>query len=246
MMKKTATDKLFNALKERDAAAARRAIAAGADVNARDCYGCTPLRYADSAKLCRLLMDAGAVPTTEDVVCGHYVDKLRLFVDRGVDVRLHRRMGETALWWALEADAARFLLEQGLSVHDRDDSGATALFGNIWPEVAEVLLEAGADLFVQDNAGNTLLHGTDARLGCWPLFLSAGLDVNARNKWGETPLHRAECAESVQLLMQHGADPTLRNNDGKTPAEYWQEEENASFLADELPLMLKYVRADGE
>lgn len=246
MMRQTATDELFRALQKCNAAAARRAVAAGADVNARDSYGCTPLRYADSVELCRMLMDAGAVPTTDDVVCCHYVDKLRLFVDRGVDVRLHRRMGETALWWALEAEAARFLLEQGLSVHDRDDSGATALFGNIWPEVAEVLLEAGADLFVQDYNGNTLLHGTDARLGCWPLFLSAGLDVNARNKWGQTPLHRAECAESVQLLMQHGADPSLRNNDGETPAEYWQEEENAAFLADELPLMLKYVRAAGD
>lgn len=245
MMKRTATDELFDALKACDAAAVRRAIAAGADVNARDRYGCTPLRYADSAELCLLLMDAGAVPTTDDVICGHYAEKLRLFVNRGVDVRLHGRMGQTALWWALEADAARFLLEQGLSVHDRDDSGATALFGNIWPEVAEVLLEAGADLFVQDNAGNTLLHGTDARLGCWPIFLSAGLDVNARNKWGETPLYRAQCAESVKLLMQHGADPTLRNNDGETPAEYWQGEENASFPADELPQMLKYVHAAG-
>lgn len=246
MMRETATDELFRALKKRDATTARRAVAAGADVNARDRYGCTPLRYADSAELCRMLLDAGAVPTTDDVVCAHYVDKLRLFVDWGVDVRMHRRMGETALWWALDADAARLLLEQGLSVHDRDDSGATPLFGNIRPEVAEVLLAAGADLFVRDNAGNTLLHGTDARLGCWPLFLSAGLDVNARNKWGETPLHCAECAESVQLLMQHDADPTLRNNDGETPAEFWQEEENASFLADELPQMLKYIRAYGE
>ncbi|MBQ8516664.1 MAG: hypothetical protein IJ498_03690 [Akkermansia sp.] len=245
-MKLSATDTLFRALQKCDHATARRAIAAGADVNARDGYGCSPLRYTNSAEMCRLLLEAGAVPTTDDVVCAHYGEKLRLFVDWGVDVRKHRRMGETALWWALDADAARFLLEQGLSVHDRDDSGATALFGNIWSEVAEVLLAAGADLFVRDNAGNTLLHGTDARLGCWPLFLSAGLDVNARNKWGQTPLHRAECAESVELLMQYGADPTLRNNDGETPAEYWLEEENASFLADELPQMLKNVRAYGE
>lgn len=108
MMDRTATEKLFNALKARDVAAARRAIAAGEDVNARDCYGCTPLRYADSEELCRMLMDAGAVPTTDDVVCAHYVDKLRLFVDRGVDVRRHRRMGETALWWALEAGCGAF------------------------------------------------------------------------------------------------------------------------------------------
>lgn len=51
-------------------------------------------------------------------------------------------------------------------------------------------------------------------------LLDAGARINAQDKNGATPLHRAvrtRCAAAVHLLLASGADPLLRNNPGSTP-----------------------------
>jgi hypothetical protein len=51
-------------------------------------------------------------------------------------------------------------------------------------------------------------------------LLDAGADINAPDKNGATPLHRAvrtRCAAAVRCLLEAGCDPTLRNKPGSTP-----------------------------
>ena len=51
-------------------------------------------------------------------------------------------------------------------------------------------------------------------------LLDAGAAINAPDKNGATPLHRAvrtRCAAAVRLLLKAGADPKLRNKPGSTP-----------------------------
>ena len=51
-------------------------------------------------------------------------------------------------------------------------------------------------------------------------LLDAGADINAPDKNGATPLHRAvrtRCADAVKSLLEAGADPTIRNKPGSTP-----------------------------
>lgn len=66
-------------------------------------------------------------------------------------------------------------------------------------------------------------HGDTARV---IEFLKHGADVNARDKYGSTPLHWATYyghVEVVRLLLEWGADPTVRDKDGKSPLDVARE-----------------------
>src|SRR3954468_18837430 len=75
----TPADNLFQSIRTGDLAGVRSALAAGADVNAKDPEGSTPLMYA-----------ALYAANTE---C------LRLLLDRGADTNAANAIGGTALIW---------------------------------------------------------------------------------------------------------------------------------------------------
>ena len=102
---------------------------------------------------------------------------------------------------------------------------------------AEALLDAGANPFATDNHGNGCLHTLAFSIyksaGVRSLFtklLHMGLDVNARNERGETPIfnlnkhlsgstskanERIEAAAALSLFEDAGADLFARDNSGK-------------------------------
>jgi ankyrin repeat protein len=52
------------------------------------------------------------------------------------------------------------------------------------------------------------------------LLLKAGASIDAQDRNGATPLHRAvrtRCAAAVKCLLDAGGDPTIRNKPGSTP-----------------------------
>ena len=96
-------------------------------------------------------------------------------------------------------------------------------------EIAKLLLVAGAEV----NATGKLRHARplhyaadggperDAKrqVAMIRLLLEAGADIQAQDKNGATPLHRAvrtRCAEAVKCLLDAGADATIRNKPGST------------------------------
>ena len=57
--------------------------------------------------------------------------------------------------------------------------------------------------------------------------MKSGLDVNAADVFGHTPLHVAyaqECNEIIGFLWMNGANPNLRDNGGFLPVDYYENE----------------------
>ena len=65
--------------------------------------------------------------------------------------------------------------------------------------------------------------------------------VNATDKWGFTPLHEAAQKGRTQLcalLLAHGADPTLKNQEGQTPLDLCSADDVKCLLQDAMPSTL--------
>jgi ankyrin repeat protein len=100
-------------------------------------------------------------------------------------------------------------------------------------DVVRYLLEAGADPRPASRVGGfTPLHSavaTDAGaadIEIVRMLLDGGAAPNARSQSGSTPLHTAAFTgdrASLDLLLKHGADPGIRNKEGKSAADVARE-----------------------
>jgi ankyrin repeat protein len=106
-------------------------------------------------------------------------------------------------------------------------------------DMVRMLLEGGADPNVNSETKTTVL-GEAAATGdaaMVRILLEAGAEVNAKDPFGDTALMIAaqlvdsQEAEAVALeLIDHGADPLLENNLGRTAAMLAQEADNQGVL----------------
>ncbi|XP_022353981.1 ankyrin repeat and LEM domain-containing protein 1 isoform X2 [Enhydra lutris kenyoni] len=95
------------------------------------------------------------------------------------------------------------------------------------PRAVEELLSRGADpnLLLADGAAAVHLAARARHprgLRCLEALLSRGGDANARSVEALTPLHVAAawgCRRGLELLLGHGADPALRDQDGLWPLD---------------------------
>lgn len=104
-----------------------------------------------------------------------------------------------------------------------------AIWGNVG--VAQVLLSHGAD-----PDGNVMRRKIPLAIAAQNghdelvrLLLAKGANVNAQDQQGDTALHRAVTpavgrhSGVIETLVGHGADPRIRNREGKTPLEEFED-----------------------
>jgi ankyrin repeat protein len=118
-------------------------------------------------------------------------------------------------------------LQGGHGLDEGDDTGRTALHWAVrggHTEVAAWLLRNGARASVRDGGGMTPLMkvGQSGRLGALQILLQevGEQGLRERDVFGQTVLHRAVISdheEAVQALLLADADPTIKDDEGKTP-----------------------------
>lgn len=120
------------------------------------------------------------------------------------------------------------------------------MVANIWVAAADNEIEtvrkhldSGLSANAKDPNGYTPIHAAASygNLDILRLLLSKGGDINIQDTEGDTPLHHVEDAKVAKILIEElNANWKLRNNDGQTPAEYIEEE-------DEFPELAIYLRS---
>ena len=192
-------------------------LAAGADLDARSKYGTTALWSAAIAGR------------------GDLVDFL---LRHGANLKNRDQEERTVLMFAAKhgpiGDVVGRLLAHGAEVNAQDDTGRTALmYAALWARrsVIDALLDGGADINRQDIRGVTaLIYSTGespkaSEIGMLGRELSTTPEGGNAPKWDavKKAIRLAKAyhgrAEVIRHLLARGADPELRDDNGRTALE---------------------------
>ena len=116
-------------------------------------------------------------------------------------------------------NVVRLLLNYGLDPNADNIRKRTPLMYATTPEMAELLIAYGAQLNCKDCFGDSLLHSScyEKHSAIMTQFFSKWIDINIKNKCGETALHTA-CAwidiKNVQMLLDLGCDTNITDDNG--------------------------------
>lgn len=213
-LKKISSTALLNAVREGDPEGVKALLAGGANVNAQDADGWTPLMLA--------------------TVKGH-VEVARVLLGEGADIHTKNSRGWTALRFAVSMDdteAVRLLLEKGADVNDKDEDGNTALMqaaGEKSIESLILLLVHGADTNIKNHAGETAL--TIAARHGYPEIVQWLNEAGA----GCHELTRHVQADAGELFSEGELEQLIEKIDGLIPHAGSDADAEMQSLADALP-----------
>lgn len=212
---------LINAVLARDPGRVKLLIEAGANVNARDTSGFSPLDTAArnrAPSMIETLIAAGADPNATDsdgffpllhAINRNHVPSVEMLAKKGADLEKPTKEGITPLSWAIgdgKFFAAKALIEAGADVNSR--SGY---------EAVTPLMVAATQLPAKTRSGNLVQGPQPVDLA--RLLIDKGADVNSKSKDDVTALMIAaghNNAALVGLLAGAGADLGATSTQGQT------------------------------
>lgn len=184
-------ESFIEAIKKNDIIIVKALIDAGADINAKDPYGETPLHIA----------------------CVRGLEKIiSLLIAEGADVNARDGRALTPLHvaaWGGHEETVALLIANGAMVDARGDDGATPLMVSTLSghsETMALLIDNGADINAKNRTGLTPLHvaALTGQKEAVELLIDKGADADAKNENGVTPLQMAsqQGHQSIVTLLK--------------------------------------------
>jgi ankyrin repeat protein len=246
------SDDYYSAIRRDDTAAVDRLIKS-AGVNIKDNRGNTPLMYATavgSEAMMRRLIDAGAEVNARNefddtalLWCGGNLNRIKLLVEHGADVKVQSKQGHTPIYVAsAEAGglpAVQYLVSKGATLaippspQGETPLGAAAIANDT--DLVRYIVEKGGKEIVAPPGGLVALQfaAGNGNLELVKLLLSKGVDVNMASPPEFTRVKNGPIAignltalilssaggetEIVRTLLDAGANVNAQDVRGMTP-----------------------------
>lgn len=202
----------------------------GANPNAKSKLGFTPLHLAALyAMHCRASHELQ-----------QQVHNVGLLIEHGADVNAQTDGGIQPIGLAMrweDIEILQYLVDNGADVTSPEDSRYPSIIMVRTVEQLDFLIAHGANVDAQDSEGNTLLHSLGrnfnylANITLIKRALEFGANPNIKNDEGRTPLHGFAYSvfldieipyignlyrHTLQQLLEHGADTSIRDDIGET------------------------------
>jgi ankyrin repeat protein len=217
---------IFYAIRDYDEKVFTFLVKNGADVNAQDENGNTPLHLLTN--------------TIRNIA------SIKLLVEKGASINIKNKEGINAFSKAIELARYRnidneqtinFLIEQGADVNTEDENKVTPLMKIISIgetqglnlELIKKIITNGANIDAYDKNGKTALHYAMEQKSRYEnrklikLLIEKGADVNVQDNEGNTPLILATKNYDVELiksLVEGGALLSIKDKKGKGAIDY--------------------------
>jgi ankyrin repeat protein len=228
---------LFQAVAKGDIGAVRVLLTNGADLEAKDDRGDTPMIVAagnHNVAAVKLLLEKGADVSARN----NYEETALIEAARSMDPELLRVLLDgspdikdknAALFEAAEsAPVVRQMADVPAILNGHNEQTAAAVPEAPWVKSVRRLLDSGANIEAKDEEGDTPLirAASFGQTETFELLLERGAKINVRDKRGMTPLIAAACACAVatmnstydimRILLEKGTDVNARTRDGTT------------------------------
>ncbi|KAK2703938.1 putative ankyrin repeat protein RF_0381 [Artemia franciscana] len=205
-------DTLIFAVKYGDIEGVKVIIDEGAEIDAKDVLGKTPLHYAVEKK------------RTSDI---KMTDIVKMLLDNGARINAKNRNGETPLHCAIEKKniiMTELLLRHGAHVNARDNNDLSPLHVAAWEgclQTVDYLLNYGADISAEDKTRRTPIFYAiwKGDLKTTRLLLTRKPNLKDRPHLLNIASQKG-CIEIVQALLENNADINASDSNGLTALHF--------------------------
>jgi len=208
---------MHDAAKKGDEVELKWLMSQGANVNAKDNEGRTPIHYAARE--------------------GHY-KAMDLLIKQNANVNAQDHNNMTPMHYAVgnnHSAAMELLKKYDANVDAKDINGMTPMHyatENGHFNTMQLLKKLGANVRANDDKGRTPMHVAAIKSGQKKVIRwlkEQGADINARDDEDKTPMHyvaRKGIQATMEVLKEQGADINARDDEGKTPRDYAAKRKN--------------------